>query len=86
MPYQNQLYEALRLGSGMIDRHLTEAFNQLDATTHSVELRKLLHAVLVQRAIELAEMRFPKSGPLRGTLDRIHPSFAAEGGICSMSG
>src|SRR3546814_5815846 len=69
-PGQQKLAEALRIANGMIERAVTEAFNHLDAATHSVEIRKQLHAIFVQRAIELAEIRFPENGALRSALRR----------------
>src|SRR3546814_11260512 len=79
MPGQQKLAEALRIANGMIERAVTEAFNHLDAATHSVEIRKQLHAIFVQRAIELAEIRFPENGALRSALGRIGASFTPEG-------
>lgn len=71
MPGQDQLADALRLGSGMIERHLDHAFSELDAATHSVEVRKLLHALFVRRAFELAGARFPQSHPLKHALEQM---------------
>src|SRR3546814_2677688 len=78
MPGQQKLAEALRIANGMIERAVTEAFNHLDAATHSVEIRKQLHAIFVQRAIELAEIRFPENGALRSALGRIGASVTRE--------
>ncbi|CAM5607739.1 hypothetical protein ACFSUK_05410 [Sphingobium scionense] len=66
----------------MIERSVINAFNQLDAATHSVEIRKQLHAKFLQRAIELAEIRFPENGALRCALGRIGASFIHEGKFC----
>src|SRR3546814_8723154 len=82
MPGQQKLAEALRIANGMIERAVTEAFNHLDAATHSVEIRKQLHAIFVQRAIELAEIRFPENGALRSALGRIGASVTREGKLC----
>lgn len=71
MSGQNQLTDALRLGSGMIERQLDCAFSELDAATHSVEVRKLLHAIFVQRAFELAGARFPRSHALKHALEQM---------------
>ncbi len=76
---QPQYAEALRLENGMIERHVTEAFSHLDAATHSVEVRKLLHALFVQRAAELAAARFPDNDALRDVVDGILVALADDG-------
>lgn len=83
---QPQYAEALRLENGMIERHVTEAFNHLDAATHSVEIRKLLHALFVQRAAELATARFPDNHALRGVVDRILVALTDDAGASSGQG
>ncbi len=70
MPSQEEIEDALRLVGGLIERQLALSFTQLDAATHNVETRKLLHAIFVKKAIEMADSRFPSSYALQGMLNR----------------
>lgn len=76
MPKKQQIAETLRLGAATIERHLNAAFLELDASTHSVELRKHLHAIFIRKAIEVAGTRFPENGALQKTLDRMLAAVA----------
>lgn len=48
----------------LIERHLTDLFGHLDASTGLVEVRKQLHALCVRQAIITASERFPGNDAL----------------------
>jgi hypothetical protein len=77
MSCQEKVAEALRLANGLIERQLDLAFTQLDASTHSVETRKLLHAIFVKKAIEVADSCFPGNCALYGMLNRALAGLTA---------
>lgn len=61
--------EASRIAASHIERHLALAFDQLEAGTGSVEMRKCFHALLVGAAISTAARRFPDNAVLIDTVE-----------------
>lgn len=55
---------ALQVAAQQIGRQLVRAFEQLDASTASVEARKLLHALFVHEAVLTSHQLFPDNDAL----------------------
>ncbi len=72
------LEAAFELAGSQIRRQLSESFDQLDARTGSVAMRKQLHALFVQEAIQVAHRRFPDNGTLTETIEAAQAAIARE--------
>ena len=55
--------------SALIERHLSAAFDQLDAETGDIEMRQKLHAAFISEAIISASSRFPQNDALIRSVD-----------------
>ncbi len=72
----SRLEAAFELAGSQIRRQLSECFDQLDARTGSVVMRKELHALFVQEAILMAQRRFPCNGTLKEAIEAAQVGVA----------
>lgn len=85
-----RLEAVFELAGNQIRRLLSEAFDQLDAATGDVEMRKRLHALFIQEAILMTHRRFRDNRALaeaieaaRAVVAREEPALAERDARCS---
>ena len=62
----------------VIERVLRSAFEQLDALTPDVAIRRNLYALLIARAVTSAEERLPESKAVREAIAELFRAFHAQ--------